>query len=151
MTWTRILLAAICLAAMGTPAAGKQVIDTSDVETEEGDLYTLTYDSMRSNQGHPDPKVVFDLVYDQGDTILAIMGDTAKWNGTVTLSRKYFSDLDNCDWVTDTYVAVFKKGKAHGTWRHTERYCEKIWIADTAVYTDGVRTAGKRLSNPAPK
>lgn len=150
MTLTRILLAAICLAAMGIPLAGKQVTDTARTESE-GDTYTLTYDSTCARQGGRDPVTVYQLVYDLGDTVLAIMGDTAKWDGTVTLSRKYFSDLDNCDWVTDTYVAVFKKGKAHGTWRHTERYCEKIWIDDAAVYTDGVRTAGKRLSNPAPK
>jgi hypothetical protein len=149
MTWTRTLLAALCLAALGTPAAGKQVTDTARTEPE-GDTYTFTYDSTCARQGGRDPVTIYQLVYDLGDTVLAIMGDTAKWDGTVTLSRLYFADVSNdCDWVTDTYTATFRKGKAHGTWRHVERYCKKVWIDQSAVYTDGVRTAGERLSTPA--
>jgi len=130
------------------PAVWIKIIDTSKAETIEGDLYTLTYDSARVEYGRPDPHTVYDLVYHLGDTVLAIMGDTAKWRGAVTLTHQYYADLDSCDWVTDTYVARFWMGKAHGLWSHTERYCTRIWVHEEATYYNGTRIKGHRLSTP---
>lgn len=120
-----------------------------DTFTDEEGTYTASYDSARVGWGRPDPKTLYDLVYDLGDTALAARGDSAGRHGTVTLSYKYFSDVsESCSWVTDTYVARYSGGKAHGKWRHTESYCGTMWINDSATYTAGVRTRGRRLSTP---
>jgi hypothetical protein len=132
-----------------TPAAGAWAPAADTVTYEEEGVYIVSYDSARVGWGRPDPKTLYELVYDLGDTALAVRGDSTSRHGTVTISRKYFSDVsEDCDWVTDKYVARYRGGKAHGTWRYTETYCGHIWINDSCTYEDGYRISGRRLSTP---